>query len=64
MKIKGFVLRAKVCRARKHKAAITIHMNFTKRCYPLLKYAYSKAKDCASVDFVYADINCLLCLKW
>ena len=28
----------------------------------LLKDAYSKAKDCASVDFACADISCPLCL--
>ena len=57
VKFKGFVPRAKVYRARKHKAAIAIHLDLTKRRYLLLKHAYGKAKDCASVDFACADIN-------
>ena len=57
---KGFVLRAKVYRARKHKADIAIHLNLIKRRYLLLKDAYSKDKDCTSVDIAYADINCSL----
>ena len=63
VKFKGFVPRTKVYRARKHKADIAIHLDLTKRCYLLLKDAYSKAKNCTSVDFDCADINCLLCLR-
>ena len=63
VKFKGFVPQAKVYRARKHKVDITIHLDLTKHCYLLLKDAYSKAKNCTSVDFACADINCLLCLR-
>ena len=63
VKFKGFVPRTKVYRARKHKADIAIHLDLTKRRYLLLKDAYGKAKNCASVDFAYADINCSLCLR-
>ena len=63
VKIQGFVPQAKVYRARKHKADIAIHLDLTKRRYLLLKDAYSKAKNCASVDFACADINCSLCLR-
>ena len=56
----GFVPRAKVYRARKHKADIAIHLDLIKRRYSLLKDAYSKDKDCTSVDIAYADINCSL----
>ena len=62
VKIQGFVPQAKVYRARKHKADIAIHLDLTKRRYLLLKDAYGKAKNCASVDFACADINCSLCL--
>ena len=62
-KFKGFVPRTKVYRARKHKADIAIHLDLTKRRYLLLKDAYGKAKNCASVDFACADINCSLCLR-
>ena len=62
VKFKCFVPQRKVYRARKHKAAITIHLDLTKHRYLLLKDAYSKAKNCASVDFACADINCSLCL--
>ena len=61
--IKGFVLRTKLYGARKDKADIVIYLDLTKRCYLLLKDAYGKAKDCASVDFICADINCSLCLR-
>ena len=60
VKFKGFVPQAKVYRARKHKADITIHLDLTKHCYLLLKDSYSKAKNCTSVDFACADINCSL----
>ena len=63
VKFKGFVPRTKVYRARKHKADIAIHLDLTKRRYLLLKDAYGKAKNCASVDFACADINCSLCLR-
>ena len=63
VKFKGFVPQTKVYRARKHKADITIHLDPTKQPYLLLKNAYSKAKNCTSVDFACADINCLLCLR-
>ena len=63
IKFKGFVPRTKVYRARKHKSDISIHKNLAKRRYVLLKDAYSKAKDWASVDFACADINCSLCLR-
>ena len=63
VKIQGFVPQAKVYRARKHKADIAIHLDLTKRRYLLLKDAYGKAKNCASVDFTYGDINCLLCFR-
>ena len=62
IKFKGFVPRTKVYRARKLKTDIAIHLNLTKHRYLLSKDAYSKAKNCASVDFAFADINCLLCL--
>ena len=62
VKFKGFVPRTKVYRARKHKADMTILLDLTKRRYLLLNNGYSKAKNCASVDFAYADINCALCL--
>ena len=63
VKFKGFVPRTKVYRARKHKANIAIHLDLTKRRYLILKDAYGKAKDCASVDFACADINGSLCLR-
>ena len=63
VKLKGFVPRTKVYRAKKHKADIAIHLDLTKRCYLLLKDAYGKAKYCASVDFACADINFSLCLR-
>ena len=63
VKIQGFVPQTKVYRARKHKADIAIHLDLTKRRYLLLKDAYGKAKNCASVDFACADINCSLCLR-
>ena len=53
----------KVYRARKHKADIAIHLDLTKRHYLLLEDTYAKSKDCTSVDFVCADINCSLCLQ-
>ena len=40
-----------------------IYENLTKRGYLPLKDAYGKAKDCASVGFACADINCSLCLR-
>ena len=61
VKFKGFVPRTKVYRARKHKADIAIDIDLTKRCYFLLKDAYGKTKNCTSVDFACADINCSLC---
>ena len=71
VKFKGFVPQTKVYSARKHKAGIAIHLDLTKRCYLLLKDAYDKAKNCASVNFTCADIftisllyfTCLLCLR-
>ena len=63
VKFKGFVPRTKVYRARKHKADIAIHLDLTKRRYLLLEVAYGKAKNCASVDFACADLNCSLCLR-
>ena len=63
VKFIGFVPRTKVYRTRKHKADIAIHLDLTKRRYLLLKDAYGKAKNCASVDFACADINCSLCLR-
>ena len=42
-KFKGFVPRAKVYMARKHKADVAIHMDLTKCPYLLLKDAYGKA---------------------
>ena len=57
VKVKGFVPRTKVYRARKHKADIAIPIDLTKRHYLLLKDPYGKAKNCASVDFAFADIN-------
>ena len=60
---KGSVPRIKVSRARKHKADIAIHMDLTKCCYLLLKDAYDKAKESASVDFACGDINCSVCLR-
>ena len=62
IKFKGFLPRTKNYRARKLKADIAIHLNLTKRCYLLLKDAYSKAKNCANIDFACADIICLLYL--
>ena len=62
VKFKGFAPRTKVYRARKHKADMTILLDLTKRRYLLLNNGYGKAKNCASVDFAYADINCALCL--
>ena len=50
VKIIDFVPRTKVYWARKRKADIVIHMDLTKRHYFLLKDAYSKSKDCASLD--------------
>ena len=63
VKSKGFVPRTKVYRARKHKADIAIHLDLTKRRYLLLKDAFGKAKNCASVVFACADINCSLCVQ-
>ena len=63
VKFKGFVPQTKVYRARSHKVDIAIHLDLTKRRYLLLKDAYGKYKDCASVDFACADINCSLCLR-
>ena len=57
VKSKGFVPRTKVYRARKHKADIAIHLDLTKRRYLLLKDAYSKAKNCASVDFDWLALS-------
>ena len=62
VKFKGFVPRTKVYRARKHKAYIAVHLDLTKSRYLLLKDAYSKVKNCSSVDFPCADINYSLCL--
>ena len=62
-KFKGFVPRTKVYRARKHKADIAIHLDLTKRRYLLLEVAYGNAKNCASVDFACADLNCSFCLR-
>ena len=56
VKFKGFV-------GPGNKADITIHLDLTKCRYLLLKDAYGKAKNCASVDFACADINCSLCLR-
>ena len=63
IKFKGFVLRTKIYRSRKHKVEIAIHVDLTKLRYLLLKDAYDKTKYCASVDFACADINCPLCLR-
>ena len=63
VKFKGFVPRTNVYWARKHKADIAIHFDLTKSRYLLLKDAYGKAKNYASVDFACADINCSLCLR-
>ena len=63
VRFKGFVPRTKVCRSKKHKADIAIHLELTKHRYLLLKDAHGKAKDCVSVKFVGADINCSLCLR-
>ena len=62
-KFKGFILQTIVYRVRKHKANIAIHMDITKSRYLLLKDAYGKAKDCTSIDFACADINCSFCLR-
>ena len=64
VKFNGFVPRTKVYRARKHKADFAIRLDLTKPRYLLLKDAYGKAKNCASVDFTYGDINCLLCFRF
>ena len=63
VKVKGFVPLTKVCRARKHKADIAIHIDLTKRRYLLLKDAYGKTKNWASVDSACADINFSLCFR-
>ena len=63
VKLKGFVPRTKVYRARKHKTDIAVHLDLTKGRYLLVKDACSRAKNCASVDFACADINCSLCLR-
>ena len=55
VKFKSFVPRTKVCRARKHKADIAIHLDLTKRHYLLLKDASDKTKDGASVNFAFVD---------
>ena len=62
VKFKGFVPRTKCYRAMKEKSDIAIHLDLTKRRYLLLN-AYGKAKNCASVEFACADINCSLCLR-
>ena len=62
VKFKGFVPRTKCYRAMKQKSDIVIHLDLTKRRYLLLN-AYGKAKNCASVEFACADINCSLCLR-
>ena len=46
VKVKGFVPRTKVYRARKHNTDIAIHIDLTKRHYLLLKDPYGKAKNC------------------
>ena len=63
VKLKGFVPRTKVYRARKHKADIAIHLDLTKGRYLLVRDACGRAKNCVSVDFACADINCSLCLR-
>ena len=63
VKFKGFVPWTKVYRAKKHKADIVISLDLTKHRYLLLKDVYGKARDCASVEFACADINCSLCLR-
>ena len=62
VKFKGFVPRTKCYRAMKQKSDIAIHLDLTK-CRYLLLNAYGKAKNCASVEFACADINCSLCLR-
>lgn len=47
----------------KNKADIKIHVDLTNCHYLSLKDAHSKAKNCASVDFTCADVNCLFCLR-
>ena len=46
-----------------NKANFAVHMDLTKRCYLLLKDAYSNSNGCTSVVFTCADINCSLYLR-
>ena len=60
VKFKGFIPRAKVHKASKHKSEISIQLDLTKRRYDLLKEARTRIKDVDSVEYAFADINCSL----
>ena len=60
VKLKGFIPRTKVHRARKHKSDISVKLDLTKRRYDLLKEARTRIKGADSVEYAFADIKIFL----
>ena len=49
-----------ICKEKK----IKMYVDLTKRRVNILKEANKKIKDCVNIDYVFANINCQLCLKF
>ena len=64
VKFKSFSPRTKVYRSRPRSGGIKIKLDLTKRRYKLLGLAYDKCKNNKDVKFVFADINCSLCIHF
>ena len=64
VKFKSWDTRASVYKKRKNLKDQKIFVNLTKRRMDLKKLANEKIKDINGAEYVFADINCSLCVKF
>ena len=63
VKFTSFWARSTVYRARPKVGDIQVYIDQTKRRFNFRKMAVDYVKDKPKVDFVFADINCSLCVR-